>query len=305
MTQKTINYNKNIYRRFKYLYFFVISLRPYQFSKNLLVFAALIFSGNLFNPILFKDSLYTFVFFSLNSGSIYVINDIIDRKEDLIHPGKKQRPIPSGNLPIINAIIGVCILLAVSFTGAFLLSKNFGFILILYVALTISYSLKLKHVVILDIIVVAIGFVLRAVAGAVAIQVAISSWLLVCTFFLALFLVIGKRRSELKTLKEEAVNHRKILEEYNAKILDQMIVVVTGMSIIGYALYTLDEQTIIKFQTTNLIYTIPFVVMGIFRYFYLIYKKDLGGSPEKILIKDKGIIITIVLWLLTVGVIIY
>lgn len=200
-----------------------------------MVFAALIFSGNLFSYTLVVDSFLTFIFFCLASGSIYILNDILDKAEDAVHPEKCNRPIAAGLLPVSLAASGSAGILIFALAGAFYIKLQLGAIISMYILLTLSYSIKLKHVVIVDIILVAIGFVLRAVAGAVAIDVEISSWLLVCTFFLALFLVIGKRRNELSMLQEEAVNHRKILDEYNRKILDQMIAVVTAISIVGYA----------------------------------------------------------------------
>jgi len=288
--------------QFKY---FLISLRPYQWSKNLLVFAALIFSGHLFEKSYLENSFLIFIVFCMVSGSIYIFNDIKDRKEDVLHPEKKNRPIASGKLVLPIAWSGAFITITLSIILALLINQNVLYIIGFYLILTIFYTLKLKHVVILDILIVAIGFVLRAVAGAVAIQVYISPWLLVCAFFLALFLVIGKRRNELIVLKDDAINHRKILEEYNPKLLDQMISVVTATTIVSYALYTLDSHTVERFHTTNLIFTIPFVILGVFRYFYLIYKKDMGGRPEKILINDRGILLTVLVWIIVVGIIIY
>jgi 4-hydroxybenzoate polyprenyltransferase len=283
----------------------IISLRPYQWSKNFLVFAALIFSGNIFVLEDLKLSLMTFMLFSLSSGSIYLFNDIIDRNEDVIHPAKKLRPVASGQLPVRSAAAASLIIGFFSIIGSFFLSQLLACIFIGYIILTVLYTLKLKHIVILDIVIVALGFVLRAIAGAVVINVKISPWLLVCTLFLALFIVIGKRRHEFVLLQENAVGHRKILKEYNLLLLDQMIVVATATSIVSYALYTLDNNTINKFHTEHLVYTIPFVIMGMFRYFFLIYKKNLGDRPEKILLNDKGILVTILLWIITIGIIIY
>ena len=190
----------------KQLKYFIIALRPYQWSKNFIVFAALIFSGNLFNPKALLLSIVAFIAFCLASGATYVVNDIFDRKEDKIHPYKKNRPIASGNLELSNAILGAILVYISALIISYRLSDQFFFIIIFYILLNISYSLKLKHLVILDILIVSIGFVLRAIAGAVSIQALISPWLLVCTFFLALFLVIAKRRNELLQLKENASN---------------------------------------------------------------------------------------------------
>jgi 4-hydroxybenzoate polyprenyltransferase len=291
--------------KMKHLKNIIISLRPHQWSKNLVVFAALIFSGNVFVPKDVELAFITFVLFSLASGSVYLFNDILDRKEDAIHPAKKLRPVVSGKLAIKYAASASLIICLVSIIGSFILNQVLACIFIVYITLTVLYTIKLKHIVVVDILIVAIGFVLRAIAGAVVIAVKISPWLLVCTLFLALFMVIGKRRHEFVLLQENAADHRKILKEYNLLLLDQMIVVVTAASIVSYALYTLDNDTVEKFQTEYLVYTIPFVILGIFRYLFLIYKKNLGDRPEQILLNDKGIIITILLWIITVGIIIY
>jgi 4-hydroxybenzoate polyprenyltransferase len=283
----------------------IISLRPHQWTKNLLLFAALIFGGKLQDIHLLSLSILAFFIYSFISGSIYTINDITDKDKDKQHPEKKNRPIASGKLPVKIAWPAAIILLALGLSLSFYLNKAFGYVILLYVALTISYSVKLKQIAIIEIIIVAIGFVLRAIAGAEIIEVTISDWLLVCTFFLALFLVIGKRRYELVILEESAEKHRKILEDYNPKMLDQMVAVVSSATIVSYALYTLDAETIARFQTGNLIYTIPFVTLGLFQYFYLIYKKKLGGSPEKLLIKDPIIAASAIGWILTVTLIIY
>jgi 4-hydroxybenzoate polyprenyltransferase len=287
------------------LKYFIISLRPHQFTKNLVVYAALIFSGHLFIAADILHTMLLFIYFSLVSGSLYIINDIIDRKEDSAHPDKKNRPITSGKLNTGFALTGAVLLAAGALIGAFILNLITGYIISSYALMILSYSAILKKIVILDIITVAIGFVLRAVAGAVVISVEISPWLLVCTFFLALFLVIGKRRYELNLLKEQAAEHRVSLSYYNLQLIDQMIGVVTAACIISYALYTLDSNTVNKFGTSDLIYTIPFVVAGVFRYFYLIYKEGVGGSPEKIFSRDIYILLTVFLWALTSVIIVY
>lgn len=270
-----------------------------------MVFAAILFAGKLFN---FNDLLnvaYVFLLFSLIAGSGYIMNDIIDIEQDRRHPYKKWRPIAAGKISIGNARMFWILLLIILMVLAALFNRALSIVLITYFILTMAYSLKLKHIVILDIIIVAAGFVLRAVAGAVVIDAVISPWLLVCTFFLALFLVIGKRRAELVSLAEDAVNHRAILDHYKPRMLDQMIVVVTAMSVVSYAQYTLDAATVDHLGTNRMIFTIPFVIYGILRYFYLIYRKDLGGSPEKILINDKGILINLFFWIISVTYIIY
>ena len=276
------------------------TMRPRQWTKNLLVFAALIFSQNLSNLPMVSDATIAFIIFCLLSGSVYTLNDLLDVKQDRTHPKKSQRPLASGKLQPPIAIVSGSILVLLSLANAFWLNTNFGFIALGYFILQIAYSTVLKHVVILDVLAVSIGFVLRAIAGAEVINVPISSWLLVCTILLALFLSLGKRRHEIILLEDNAADHRKILFEYSPALLDQMISVVTASTVVAYALYTMSAETIAKFQTDNLKYTIPFVLYGIFRYLYLIHQKSEGGSPEKILLNDRPLLINIILYLLTV-----
>ncbi len=276
---------------------FTRALRPYQWSKNLLLFAALIFSKRFLHPIDLLQTCLAFLFFCLTSGWVYVVNDVRDREADRQHPIKRLRPLASGDLKPVPALILASLLLVLGIVCSVQISPLLSLALVLYALMNLAYTFGLKNIVILDIVLIAVGFVLRAVAGAWAIAVPISHWLLVCTFFLALFLVTGKRRNELVRLGDKATGHRPILHEYNEAILDQMIGVVTAAAIIAYALYTVDGETVDKFGTDNLIYTIPFVVYGIFRYFYLIYKQQLGGAPEKILIHDVHILATVFLWL--------
>jgi len=276
------------------------TMRPRQWTKNLLVFAALIFSQNLSKLPMVSDTTIAFIIFCLLSGSVYTLNDLLDVKQDRTHPKKSQRPLASGKLKPPIAIVSGLILVVLSLANAFWLNTNFGFIALGYFILQIAYSTVLKHVVILDVLAVSIGFVLRAIAGAEVITVPISSWLLVCTILLALFLSLGKRRHEIILLEDNAADHRKILFEYSPALLDQMISVVTASTVVAYALYTMSAETINKFQTDNLKYTIPFVLYGIFRYLYLIHQKSEGGSPEKILLNDRPLLINIILYLLTV-----
>lgn len=276
------------------------TMRPRQWTKNLLVFAALIFSRNLFNLALTRDVACAFIIFCLLSGSVYILNDLIDLQADRAHPKKSTRPLASGRLrPRAAAAAGV-VMVIVSLAAAFRLNNVFAFTALGYFILQIAYSLLLKHVVIIDVLAVAVGFVLRAIAGAEVIGVPISSWLLICTILLALFLSLGKRRHELLLLENNAVHHRKILYEYSPGLLDQMISVVTASTVVAYALYTMSADTIAKFHTDNLKYTIPFVLYGIFRYLYLIHQRSEGGSPERILFDDKPLLINIVLYLAAV-----
>ena len=281
------------------------SLRPYQWTKNFFVFAPLIFSENIFNVPLILKSLLAFALFCVLSGAIYIWNDLRDIEEDKLHPIKSQRPLASGRLgktPAVAAFIFLCFLgLALSL----FLNIYFFFLASVYVLLQLAYSAWLKHIVILDVLLVASGFLIRVIAGGVAIEVEISTWLLICTFLLALFIALSKRRHELIFLEKDASSHRPILKEYSPYLLDQMISVVTASTVITYCLYTISEATIAKFGSSNLIFTVPFVLYGIFRYLYLIHQKCEGGSPESLLIKDKPFFIGILLWIVSAIFILY
>ena len=287
------------------LFQLIRSLRPQQWIKNTFVFAALIFSQHLFNPAYILKSFIAFSIFCLLSGSVYLINDIMDVDEDRLHPNKRRRPIASGKLKITTAgitavIIGVC-----SLAASFYLDLIFGIITIVYFLSNIAYSKYLKHIVIIDVMVIALGFVLRAVGGAVIIDVKISPWLIICTTLLALFLGFGKRRHELILMNENAKEHRAILNEYSPYYLDQMISVLTASTLVAYALYTMSAEVEAKLHTSNLNLTIPFVLYGIFRYLYLIHQKKKGGSPTSVLFTDRPLLINIVLWMLTVCILLY
>lgn len=282
-----------------------ISMRPTHWVKNIVVFAGLIFSQNFFSPPLFLKSLFAFALFCGISSSVYILNDILDLKYDKLHPVKSKRPLASGELPVSSGLAFSLILGAIAIILSFFLQKNFGLIAVIYFLLNLFYSLYLKHVVILDVMSVAAGFVLRAVAGAVVIEVTISSWLVVCTILLALFLGFSKRRHELILLEDDAVEHRKILSEYSPYFLDQMIAVVTASTVVAYAFYTLSPEVMEKLGTKYMNLTIPFVLYGIFRYLYLIHQRKEGGRPTRILLTDKPILINIVLWLITVFLILY
>jgi 4-hydroxybenzoate polyprenyltransferase len=281
------------------------SLRPKQWTKNFLLFAGLIFSEHLFEQASLIRALAGFVLFCLLSSGEYLINDLMDLEKDRTHPVKSKRPLASGKVSIPVALITSLILLTGSLFASFVLGTNFGWIALSYALMILAYSLFLKRVVILDVIVVAMGFVLRATAGAVVIRVSISSWLLVCAVFLALFLAMCKRRHELVLLGEDATTHRKILYEYSPYLLDQMIAVVTASTVMAYALYTTASETVEKFGTRNLIFTLPFVLYGIFRYLYLVHQKNLGGSPELVLLKDRPMQLNLLLYGFMVGFILY
>ena len=282
------------------------SMRPRQWTKNLILFAALIFSQNIFSPLLLFKAVAAFAIFCFLSGCVYIINDLLDLKQDKIHPIKSKRPLASGKLKPATAVIAAIALFCLSFgSAAAFTNLTFMIVALIYFVLQMAYSTLLKHVVILDVFCIAAGFVLRAIGGAEVIDVPFSTWLLFCTMLLSLFLALSKRRHELLLLEDDAVHHRKILFEYSPYLLDQMISVVTASTVITYTLYTVSEDTVSKFGTDRLKFTIPFVLYGIFRYLYLIHQKNEGGSPERVLLNDLPLIICVLLYGLTVGLILY
>jgi 4-hydroxybenzoate polyprenyltransferase len=229
----------------------------------------------------------------------------MDREEDRVHPLKSKRPIASGRLSPAIALTAFIVITGLSLAGAFLFNLAFFISALIYLLLQIGYSLHLKHVVILDVFIIAFGFFIRVIAGGLAIEVEISPWLLICTLLLALFLALSKRRHELLLLEQQAGTHRPILREYNPYLLDQMIGVVTATTLISYILYTISDETIAKFGTKSLIYTVPFVLYGIFRYLYLVHQKSGGGTPESLIIHDKPLLLDVVLWGLAAVLILY
>lgn len=281
------------------------SLRPEQWTKNLVLFAGLLFGLRLFEPIAVARSVAAFVIFCALSGVVYLFNDVMDRDADRRHPLKSRRPIASGDLSPQTAILAALVLVTAGLGSAWLLSPAFGLAALAYMTLTSLYSGPLKHIVILDVLTIAFGFVLRAVAGAVVIDVPISHWLLLCTVLLALFLALSKRRHELTLLADGATSHRRILEEYSPYLLDQMIAVVTASTLMGYAFYTVSPETAEKFGTDLLGLTIPFPLYGIFRYLYLVHQKKGGGSPSAMLLTDTPLLVCVALWACAVVLIIY
>ncbi|MBN1297569.1 decaprenyl-phosphate phosphoribosyltransferase [bacterium] len=281
------------------------TMRPKQWIKNLLVYAGVIFSLRFFEPGALLRATAAFILFSLISGSVYIMNDLLDYRRDLAHPQKKMRPIPSGRLPRSAALVYLIVIALASFSASFRLSIEFGIVALIYFIMNIAYSIRLKHVVIIDVMIIALGFVLRALAGSVVIHVEFSHWLLICTLLLALFLAICKRRAEMNLIKENAGNHRAVLDHYTPALVDQMTSVVTASALVAYALYTISPEVTTKLQTDNLIYTFPFVLFAIFRYLYLVMARDEGGSPEKIFLQDKAMIIDLIGWIVTVMGILY
>lgn len=283
----------------------IVSLRPEQWTKNLVVFAGALFGGRLLDPVSVGLAGAAFAIFCALSGTVYLFNDLADREADQRHPLKRARPIASGRLsPAFAASAGVAIGGA-ALVMAFWIAPLFGIVSAAYVALLLVYSALLKHLVIIDALTIAGGFVLRAVAGAVAVAVPISQWLLVCTTLLALFLAFSKRRHEITLLAEGATEHRRILDEYSPYLLDQMIAVVTASTLIAYAVYATSPETAARLGSSRLGLTIPFVLYGIFRYLYLVHRKRGGGSPAALLVTDGPMLACVALWATTVALILY
>ena len=286
------------------------SLRPAQWTKNLIVFAALMLgqrgtSPAFLDPQAIAQTLGAFAVFCALAGVVYLINDVADRDKDRVHPLKRNRPIASGAVSPGLAIGTALLLAAVALGAAYLLRPAFALVAATYVALLALYSGPLKHVVIIDVLTIAIGFLLRAVAGAVAIDVPISHWLLILTILGALFLALCKRRHELVLLADDATGHRPILEEYSPYLLDQMIAVVTASALVSYVIYTVSAETVQKFHTDYLGLTLVFPLYGIFRYLYLVHLKEGGGSPSDMLLNDRPLLGCVALWAMTVTLIIY
>jgi 4-hydroxybenzoate polyprenyltransferase len=283
----------------------LVSLRPHQWTKNLVVLAALVFSKHLFDRDAALRATIAFAIFCALSGAAYLLNDLTDLDQDRLHPRKRLRPLASGALSVRAAWRAAIVLFLLGLGGAALLGSAFALVALAYVGLNLAYSFGLKHAVILDVLAISIGFVLRAVAGALAIDVVFSDWLLVCTILLALFLSLAKRRHELVTLDATAAGHRRILAEYSPYLLDQMISVVTASCLTAYAFYTMAPKTLEKYQTDRLALTIPFVLYGIFRYLYLVHRREEGGSPTDLLVTDRPLLVAVALWAVTVALIVY
>jgi 4-hydroxybenzoate polyprenyltransferase len=287
-----------------------VSLRPSQWTKNLIVFAALLFGQRGTTPAFLVpeaigQAIAAFGIFCILSGIVYLINDVADREKDRLHPRKRFRPIASGAVAPSTAITAAVILTVIALAASWFLRPAFALVALTYVALLALYSGPLKHVVIIDVLTIAIGFVLRAVAGAVAIDVLISHWLLILTILLALFLALSKRRHELVLLADGATGHRPILEEYSPYLLDQMIAVVTASTLVTYVISTVSEETVQKYHTDYLGLTLVFPLYGIFRYLYLVHLKEGGGSPSDMLVNDRPLLACVALWAVSVAAIIY
>lgn len=279
-------------------------MRPKQWAKNAIIFAALVFDRQLSNIPALLHIFAGFILFCLVSSSVYLINDILDKEADKNHPKKSKRPIASGNLPVSTAIIAVVLFLIVVFPVAYFLSPTFLLIIALYFLLNLAYSIWLKHIPLIDVLVIAAGFVLRVAAGVSLIEVErFSPWLYVVTTLGALYLGFGKRRAELALLAEGANSHRKVLDGYTIPFLDQLIIIVSSTTIIAYSLYTFSAPNLPANHAMML--TIPFVIYGVFRYLYLVQVKEEGGAPEDLLFSDRPLQLTLVLWGLAVLIVFY
>jgi 4-hydroxybenzoate polyprenyltransferase len=279
-------------------------MRPVQWAKNTFIFAALIFDRQLLSITPFLRTIAGFILLCLASSAVYLVNDIADAEADRSHPQKRNRPIASGALSVSAAATVAGVLFVVSILASFALNWKFGLVVLTYLIMNLLYSLRLKHVPIIDVMIVAAGFVLR-VAGGVALIIVdrFSPWLYVCTTLLALFIALGKRRAELTLLQKEANTHRRVLDGYSINFLDQLIVIVSGVTIVAYSLYTFSADNLPS--NYMMMITIPFVVYGIFRYLHLIHVEDAGGAPEELVFKDLPLMATILLWALTAAVLLY
>ena len=282
-----------------------VSLRPDQWTKNLIVFAALIFAVKLLDPAATAKATAAFLIFCALSGAVYLMNDVADREQDRLHPIKKMRPIAAGELSPRAALVAALVLGGLALAAAVALRPAFGAAAAAYLALFVVYTRSLKHLVVLDVMTIAIGFVLRAVAGGLVIGVHVSNWLLVCTMLGALFLGLAKRRHEMTLLAGGAGGHRRILEEYDPYLLDQMIGVVAAATMVAYIIYCASPETHAYFGTEWMVLTTPFPIYGLFRYLYLVHRKAGGGSPSDMLIQDRPLLICVLLWGLTSVAIIY
>ena len=289
----------------KKLWYIIVSMRPRQWTKNLVLFAGIVFSRKLFDAPLLERSLYAFIVFCFMSGAVYILNDVFDRRKDTGHPAKSKRPIASGLLGVREAVPVSLLLMAALLVVSWMLGRAFFITAAAFVALNIVYSVFLRNVVILDVFSISFSFLLRAAAGVAVLRpvvpdVEISPWLLICTLFLSLFLGFCKRRNEIVFLEGAGAQaHRNSLKDYSVHLLDQLVGLSATTALISYSIYTVWPSTVEKFGTSNLVYTIPFVVFGIMRYLYIVYSRNEGGDPSGILLTEKSILIAVFLWFLT------
>ena len=275
-------------------------MRLHQWIKNLILFAALLFGKKLMVPELLGKNILAFFLFSLVASGQYVLNDYLDRKEDALHPEKKHRPLASGKINATAALMITAVMLPVALFGSFLLDPMFFFLTAFYLGFNVLYSKYLKHMVILDVMSISIGFVIRAIAGAVVVGVHFSSWLILCTFMLSLFWGFSKRRGELTILEEGAGKHRKILDEYSVSFLDLMLGIVASMTLITYLMYAVSPYAAENMGTDKLVYTVPLVVYAIFRSLYIVYIKNMGHNPTKAILTDMNVLVAGMIWVVLI-----
>ncbi len=280
-------------------------MRPAQWAKNLFVLAPLVFGGLLLSAGAVTRALLAVVAFCCASSAVYLVNDLRDREEDRRHPLKRLRPLAAGTLKVSTAVAAVAVLGAAALGIAVWLGRSFAAILVAYLLLNLLYTLWFKHMVILDVMSISLGFVLRVEAGAQAMRVEVSRWLFLCTTFLALFLAFSKRRHEITLLANDASGQRPVLDHYSPAFLDQMINVVTASSVVSYALYAVAPETVEKYHTQDLVFTIPLVLYGIFRYLYLMYQRPGARNPTEAILRDPPFLINMALWSLAVVWIVY
>ena len=286
------------------------ALRPAQWTKNGLLFAGALFAHTLTNPEIALRSVLGFVCFCLLSGGVYLLNDIQDIESDRLHPIKRKRPLASGALPTSWAYTALVLIGLASAALAWYLGPTFALSAGAFVAVNLLYTFRLKHVVLLDVISIAMGFVLRAIAGVELIRpvepdVALSPWLLVCTFFLALFLGFGKRRQEIVVHESRAADQRAVLKQYTVELLDMLTTLCAGTTLVAYAIYTIWPETVAKVQSEGLLYTVPFVAYGLFRYLWLVRVRIQGEDPSQVLVRDRPLLLNVGLWALVVSIVLY
>lgn len=272
------------------------SMRPHQWLKNTLLFSGLVFSQSLFDIQRVLLSIQAFCLFSFAASAVYLLNDLVDLKEDRLHPKKKLRPLAAGIISPMVVMTVMVILATVALAGGLVMSRSFCGLLFLYLAMNVAYSVRLKHVAILDVMIIAAGFLLRVIAGAVAIGIEASPWLILCTLTLSLLVGFGKRRNEIVVMRDNAVGHRACLAGYTPHFLDLMMTIAAGSAVVTYALYTMADETVARLGSHVLVFTTPFVIYGIFRYLFLIHVESKGGDPSRLFVSDRPTLINGGLW---------
>jgi 4-hydroxybenzoate polyprenyltransferase len=288
-------------------------IRPAHWSKNLVLFAAVLFSPAkvvLANPQVLLAAFEGFLSFCLVSGAVYAFNDVLDLAADRHHPKKKNRPLPAGRISVAGAVAVAVVFAAVGLTWAFLIYTRFGVIVAAYLVTNVVYSVGLKRMVILDVLLLSAGFVYRAIGGVAIVEkflenIYLSYWLILCAFLLSLFLALAKRRREIALLGDAAAAHRASLADYSLQLIDQVLAALTAATLVSYSLYTISDDTLAHYGTRNLFWTIPFVAYGLFRYLYLIYNRSEGGDPAGLLLRDRPTLINVGLWVMVTAIIVY